>query len=192
MTKLKMLRATTAVVAGLTFGAGVGVVGATSTGSVDTSGPEAKVRVDNSTYARIHNDNDVKVENKNSQRASSGDAKVKLNTTGGDAKSGDASNANSLSADLSVDNSGSCGCVNGSGEGSGLDVNTSGPRAHVKVDNSTNLKVYNDNYVKVQNTNYQSAYTGDATVSLNTTGGSATTGSASNTNSTDVTVSISN
>ncbi len=192
MKKLLRLATASTVVLGLTTG-----IAAAQSGSISTTGPDStnKVisRTDNS--ARIDNDNDLTVRNTNDQHSSSGDAKVRDNTTGGDATSGDASNSNSLTANVTVDNSGSMSGMNwGSSSADPGSIDNTGPdSSNVVVSKVKNtLTVNNDNNVSVQNTNNQSAYTGDASVSHNTTGGSATTGSASNTNSTDTTISVTN
>jgi hypothetical protein len=52
--------------------------------------------------------------------------------------------------------------------------------------------VNNDTNISVHNSNDQKAQSGDATVFGNTKGGSATSGDATNTNSTNFTFSVSN
>ncbi len=190
----KLLLGAAAVVASLSLTAGVA---AAQTGSVDTSGPSAHVKVDshNKNRVEVKNKNDVKLKNNTTQKASSGDAKVKHNTTGGDASTGDASNASALSATVGIDNSGSVGDVGcGCGDEGSLDVDTSGPGAKVKVDshNSNKVEVKNTNDVKLENKVYQSAYTGDASVTGNTTGGDASTGDASNSSSVSFSLEITN
>jgi hypothetical protein len=57
---------------------------------------------------------------------------------------------------------------------------------------NNSVRVSNDTDIRVNNDNDQHAYSGDAKVFDNTTGGSATSGSASNTNSSSFTFSVSN
>lgn len=179
-----------------TAGLAVGVAAASS---IDTTGPDSTNKVEVSSYnkAELKNKNNLNVNNNNSQSADTGDAKVKGNTTGGDAMSGDAENSNEADTSVEVDN-GACGCIadffGGSGDLGGGSISTTGPDSYNKIEvKSTNkLEVRNYNNVNVNNNNSQSASTGNATVYHNTTGGDAVSGSASNTNSTSTSVSISN
>ncbi|HEX7484036.1 MAG TPA: hypothetical protein VF281_02690 [Candidatus Saccharimonadales bacterium] len=176
-----------------------GFAGAT-TGTIDTTGPDSvnKIHSESSQRVDIDNDNDLKVNNGNSQKAWSGEAEVRDNTTGGDASSGDASNMNSFDADVSVDNSGSVGAAVAAGAGGAGDndasIENTGPDSYntVTFENRSNVDIRNDNNLYVSNHNYQTASTGDATVRHNTTGGDATTGSASNENTTSVRFDVTN
>jgi hypothetical protein len=87
--------------AGMSFG-GSGSTG----GSIDNTGPDSHNVIVNksSTSVRISNDNDINICNTNNQRATSGDATVRDNTTGGSATSGDATNTNSATFSVSVTN----------------------------------------------------------------------------------------
>lgn len=60
------------------------------------------------------------------------------------------------------------------------------------VTNTNTFTQNNSNDVEIDNNTYQTATSGDATVSGNTNAGDATSGDASNTSSTDTTVSINN
>jgi hypothetical protein len=82
-------------------GAGAGA-GAT----IEHTGPHSDnvVKYEQRSSVNIQNDNYIKVDNNNHQQATSGDAKVYGNTTGGDAVSGDATNENSTSVNISVTN----------------------------------------------------------------------------------------
>lgn len=180
-----------------TAGLAVGVAAASS--SIDTTGPDSTNKVEVSSYnkAELKNKNNLGVNNNNDQDADTGYAKVKGNTTGGDATSGDAENSNDTSTDVSVDN-GACGCIadffGGNGSTGGGSIENTGPKSYNKIEiSSTNkLEVSNYNNVSVNNNNNQNASTGSASVYHNTTGGDATSGSASNHNSTSTSVSISN
>ncbi len=180
-----------------TAGLGLGVAAA-STASIDTTGPDSYNKVEDSLHntVDIENHNKVDVDNDNDQHASTGDASVKHNTTGGDATSGDAENSNTTTTDISVGSS--CGCVdlgdlfgNGGGDNTSSIENT-GPDSTNKIEIKTynKLTVDNHNYVDVNNDNDQHAYSGDAKVYGNTTGGDATSGGASNTNSTSTSISL--
>lgn len=189
----KLLLGAAAVVASLSLTAGVA---AAQTGDVDVdaSGPGAHVKVDS------HDRNGVKVRNKTNaavnngtyQKAESGDAKVKHNTTGGSATSGAASNGTALSVSASVNNSEGTEGLGSGGAAGNVTVDASGPSSKVKVDS------HDKNYVSVKNTlNFsvnnnttQKAETGDASVTGNTTGGDATSGSAANTSSSSVSLTV--
>lgn len=173
-------------------------VGVAAASSISNTGPDShnKVEVSTNNSAEVSNHNHLNANNDNSQAASSGDAKVKDNTTGGDATSGDATNSNDVTTDVTVNNGGSCGCMSDmfSTELPSGSIDTTGPDSKNTIEFKINnrLEVRNDNNVSVNNNNEQSASTGDARVEHNTTGGDATTGSASNTSSTSTSVSISN
>jgi hypothetical protein len=75
-----------------------------------------------------------------------------------------------------------------------VDVDASGPGAHVRVDShdKNKVRVANKTNAKVYNDTWQHADSGDARVSHNTTGGNATSGGANNSNSTTNNVNVSN
>lgn len=180
---------------GLIVGLAGGIAGATS-GSIDTTGPDSwnEIRVENENEVRIENDNDVHVSNMNHQDARTGEAEVEDNTNGGDAESGSASNENSFSAHISVDNGSGMGDMMGEmGDWDGS-IDTTGPDSHNKIsfENENEVRIENDNNVHIQTSNCQTAHSGDAEVSHNTNAGSAVSGDASNTSSTSLTVSVSN
>ena len=181
-----------------TAGLAVGVAAASSA-SLDSTGPQShnSVKDTTSTNVDVHSTNNVGVNNGNSQGASTGDAKTKDNTTAGDATTGAASNSNDVST--TVDSSGSCGCTDlsgllGGGTGGNNDstISNTGPQSHNTVDISSKTEVHlsTTNNVNVNNNNTQSASSGKAEVSDNTTGGSATSGDASNDNSTTTSLSF--
>src|SRR5690606_28615089 len=110
----RLLRSAAGVVMGLSLLTGVA---AANTGSIDTTGPGShnKVKATNTVNHRARNNNNVGIHNFNGQHANTGDAKVKWNTTGGDASTGSASNSNSFNASLSLTNTNS-----GSGLGNSI------------------------------------------------------------------------
>jgi len=73
-------------------------------------------------------------------------------------------------------------------------ISTTGPNSTQTISTvvSTNTSVVNNNNVAITNNNTQTATSGNATVSGNTTGGNATTGNASNSNVTATTVQVNN
>jgi hypothetical protein len=179
----KLLLGAAAVVASLSLTAGVA---AAQTGNVNVaaSGPGAHVGVDShdENKAKVRNNTNAHVYNDTYQDADSGDAKTWHNTTGGSATSGAASNGNALSVSGSVNQSSGVGGMElGSGPSSHVHVN-SHDKNSVSVKNNVNFKVSNDTT--------QKAETGDASVVGNTTGGNATSGAASNTNSSSVSLTV--
>jgi hypothetical protein len=177
-----------------------GFAGAT-TGTIDTTGPDSNNTINSDTRydLDVDNDNDLRVDNDNDQRAWTGDAEAEDNTEAGDAASGNAMNENALEAEVTVDNSASVGAAGELGGGAGSDENqasieNTGPDSNneVNFDSRTNIDINNDNDLRVNNDNNQTASSGDATVEHNTTGGSATTGDATNTNTTTIRFNVTN
>jgi len=200
-----MIKLKKAVGAGvLSLGLVVGLAGfaGAATGTIGTTGPGSDnyISHESSTELDVENDNDVRLTNKNHQYASSGDAEVKGNTTGGDATSGDGENDNSVDATIEIDNSQTAGAFEGVGSGSGSgnggesSIDTTGPKSDntVKTESKVEIDVDNDNNIHVYNNNDQVAKSGDAEVRYNTTGGDATSGSVTNTNSATFTVRVTN
>jgi hypothetical protein len=172
-----------------------GVVAANS-GSIDTTGPDSDntVSFTDVSALSVDNKNDVDANLDTDQHASSGDAKVNHNTTGGDATSGDADNENSVDGSVEIDNGSACDCVGeGSGSSSG-DISNTGPDSnnHITNTSSHTVSISNDNDIDFDSDVDQHAYSGDARVEDNTTGGNATSGSVSNTSNTTFSFSISN
>jgi hypothetical protein len=165
---------------------------------INTTGPGSTNRVSVHKTNRFTqtNNNDVDIRNRNNQRATSGDATVRFNTHGGDATSGNASNDNSTDASVSISNDSSAGLGGGGfwGGGGAGSIDTTGPGSRNTITSTTNnsVRVTNNNDVDINNSNTQTARTGDATVRYNTFGGDATSGDATNTNSSSFSVDISN
>lgn len=92
-----------------------------------------------------------------------------------------------LSLGLVVGLSGFAGATTGT-------IDTTGPDSSntIKSDTSYRVDVDNDNNLKVHNNNHQKAWTGDAKVHDNTTGGDAATGAAWNDNAFEADVSVDN
>ncbi|MDB5187072.1 MAG: hypothetical protein JWM07_544 [Candidatus Saccharibacteria bacterium] len=85
---------------------GGGNGGSDNEATIENTGPDSvnRVNFDSRTNIDIQNDNNLYVHNDNNQTASSGDATVKHNTTGGDATTGDATNTNMTSVKFNVTN----------------------------------------------------------------------------------------
>lgn len=185
----------------LSLGLVVGLAGfaGASSGTIGTTGPDSENEVTHESDVDMDfdNRNDLNLDNRNDQYASSGEAEVEDNTTGKDAKSGNASNGNAVSATIQFDNSQTAssfdGAAGGSGSNSGT-INNTGPDSENKVEfeSRVDVDVDNDNDVRIDNDNDQTARSGDAEVRHNTTGGGATSGNVSNTSSSSFTVRITN
>lgn len=185
----------------LSLGLVVGLAGfaGASSGTIGTTGPDSENEIthESNVDMDVHNDNNVGLTNKNDQYASSGDAEAKDSTTAGGAESGKASNANSVTASVQLDNSQAASSLGSAAGGSGSNsasITNTGPDSEneVKFESRVNVDVNNDNDVHVYNDNDQTARSGDAEVEHNTTGGNATSGAVSNTSSSNFTVRITN
>lgn len=178
--------------------AGSGAAGAV-TGSISGNGNDSfnKIKATSYKQLKVENENNLRVRNDNEQKAYTGDAKVIDNYQGGNATSGAASNANSTSVSATVNNAASAGAwagvVNGGGSHN-VTISENGNDSFNKVEikDVTKVRVENENNVRVSNNNEQRASSGDAKVIDNYSGGNATSGAASNTNSTSVTLNLSN
>lgn len=192
----RLARATIAAVTVLGLGV-PGIVGATS--SIGTTGPDSTNTIETKEKNKwtVKNNNNLSLDSSAKQTADTGSAKVKDNTTGGDATSGDASNDNTVSAAVDIDNSGSSTPPAGFGSGGTLGGSIDGPTGPDSTNTITEtlkntVKVTNNNNVSISNSVSQSATSGDATVKHNTTGGDATTGDASNTSSSTFELTVTN
>lgn len=178
-----------------------GGLAAANSGTIEETGPDShnEIKYENESNVDLDNNTTVSANINANQDAESGDAKVWGNTTGGDAESGDADNENEVEATLEIDNSGSssaalsCACQNGGGGSDGSIENT-GPDSwnKIKFNDTNNVTVSNNTTVSFTSNTNQSASTGDAWVKHNTTGGDATTGSASNSSSSSFSLSVTN
>jgi hypothetical protein len=190
----KLLRKAATVATALSI-AGGGIAGIAGASSITNTGFNSDNTVNQNTRVRQHvdNDNNVRVRNFNGQLTATGDAKTTKNTTGGDATSGNASAANTTTTTLAITNT--TPAVGGLGGGTGDNsIDTTGASSTNTINNNTSVRmsVDNDNSVRVSNVSLQGSFSGDAKVSENTTGGSATSGDASATNSTTTSITITN
>lgn len=181
-----------------TLGLGLGVAAADSATLGGTTGPHSnnQVSTTNENNAHALNVNGVGVNNVALQGAGSGNADASGNTTAGDAVTGDATASNSAVTTLTVTNDSSLGTGLGVGDSDNaatLDA-TTGPNSNnqVNVDNEDNSQTTNVNLVGVTNFTGQDVSTGSAKVNGNTTGGSAISGAATASSSSDTTVTLSN
>lgn len=186
---------------GLVVGlSGFSGVAQAATAKITKTGPDSfnKVKTKTIKKAKVTNNNHLGVANSNAQSASTGDAKVKHNTTGGDAKTGAAANNNTTKVTGTVSNTGAAtaaaAALSGGGGSSNSTIDTTGPDSTniIKETNVSKYKVTNNNTISVSNTNTQTATSGNASVYDNTTGGDATSGNATNTNSTTVDLKLTN
>lgn len=191
----KISRIIAIAVLALSLGSGVA---SAATGTIGTTGPDSnnEITVNNHEKREVRNHNSVRVDNDSKQYAHTGEAEVGHNTTGGDATTGDTANDNMTRANVSVSNVSASHAVLSSG-GSGSDsgsINNTGPDSNnvIKFDNNNSVEVDNHNYVNVDNWSYQTATSGDAKVYGNTTGGDATSGDATNVNTSEFTIRIEN
>lgn len=197
--KKQFYRAAAASVLGLSLL--TGAAAADNSGHISgPTGPNSynKVTANTNVNRRVTNTNNVSAYNSNSQTAYSGRVEVEHNTTAGNAMSGAATNANSTNATLNVNNAPSSAAAGGIGGGSWNATGTiSGPTGPdsvnvVKSNTNVNTSVSNTNNLSVTNTNYQQASSGSAEVEGNTTGGSAVSGNASNTNNSTFSFNVTN
>jgi hypothetical protein len=197
---MKMQKKLGAAVLSLGLVVGLSGFAGAATGTIDDTGPRSDNTIHSETSQRVEveNDNDVDVENNNDQTAETGNAEVRDNREGGDAETGNALNENETNAAVSVDNSASVGALaewggNGSGEHEATIENT-GSRSdnHVTIESRSTVDIDNDNDLSIVNNNNQTATSGDAEVRDNREGGSATTGDATNTNSTTIRFDVTN
>lgn len=184
----------------LSLGLVLGVAGFANaqSGTIETTGPGSDNKVSHEVRTDIdyRNDNDLDLENDTDQHASSGDSEVRWSTTGGDAMTGSAMNSSTVSADITVENSSSVAQTVGSVEAPSFEgaITNTGPGSdnEVEYESNTDIDVNNDNDIDIDNDVDQSAWSGDAEVVGNTTGGNAVSGNVSNTSSSSFTVRIAN
>jgi hypothetical protein len=193
----KLIRGAATVVASLSLAGGfAGIAGATSSGSISTTGPGSRNNVTSEYKVKttVKNTNQLGVTNANEQGANSGSVGVYRNTTGGDAGSGDVATTNATSVSATVTNA-SMGVSDPSlGSGGSGSIDTTGPDSQNTVSSKTDVttNLTNDNYLTVTNTSSQEASSGSAKVAGNTSGGSATSGSVTESNMTTVSLDVNN
>jgi len=190
----KLIRLAALVVMGASLSTGFA---AAQSGTISTTGPSSnnEIKFRTSNHRTVENTTNATVGNTNPQTATSGAVLVASNTTAGGAGTGMAHNDSLLSTTVAVNNSGSdtCGCGTMGGSDS-ASIGTTGPNSNnqVRIENSNRSRVTNTSNLMVSNVNTQTATSGAAQVSNNTTGGSATSGEASNISTAQVTFNVTN
>jgi len=163
-----------------------GMASAATMTTVQETGPNSDQRVN------VTKDNDVDLTNnnnttagvRNSQRAESGDATVRHNTNGEDARTGSADTDFTVKANVKHANASSntyalngddCACDD---DGVTTNIRNTGPRSDVRVNvvDKNEVDVVNNNNTTFDISNTQTTTSGDAKVAGNTNGGDATTG----------------
>lgn len=197
---MKIARSAGAVVTSLGLVVGLsGFAGATA-GTIGFTGPSSNNQISSllNNNANLLNNNNLNANNLNNQVAQSGFASVTGNTFGGMAQTGPANNFNASNVSAVVTNNaglgGGWGAWFAAPAGSVASINTTGPYSNNQVafTANNNLNVNNNNNINVNNTNTQTALSGGASVAFNTTGGSAITGAATNTNTQTVNLGVNN
>jgi len=196
--KFKQLLGATISSLGLVAGLSGGMVSAQGA-AIDTTGPDSTNTITYTDTATVvvDNSNTVSGSNENDQSSTSGRAEVEHNTSGGSARSGAASNKTSFGARVSINNAASDSSdMGGAGNNKNISsrITETGPDStnEIAIDNTRDVVITNTNDLSITNTNTQTARSGSAEVEDNTTGGSATTGNATNTSSEALTFTISN
>ena len=199
MNKLTRISATVASSVALVAGF-AGVAGASP--SISTTGPDSYNRISHHHTVRttVRNTNDVHLTNNNPQSAYTGRVEVERNTTVGDVSSGYATNHSTLNADVTVDNTSASSAamdtsMGGGGGGMGdASIHLTGPDSTnvISSKNSVTTTVTNNNDIHVTNNNSQQASTGNVEVEKNTSVGNVTSGDATNTSNTTLSVNVTN
>ncbi|HUO61978.1 MAG TPA: hypothetical protein VMT96_00815 [Candidatus Bathyarchaeia archaeon] len=196
---MKIAKSAGAVMTSLGLVVGLsGLAGATA-GNIGLTGPLSNNTITSNlnNNANINNNNSLSVDSWNSQTAKTGKAVVANNTFGGSAISGDALNCNYQGVSALFNNN-----QFGAGSLPGLflpnndfaSISATGPGSNnvVALNTNNNLNVTNNNNIDVQSSNTQTAKTGKALVTGNTSGGSAISGDATNSNSQAVSIAVGN
>lgn len=167
--------------------AGAATEGGPAAAELSTEGPNSPVGIEGSSTGIYDNFYNASISNTLNQTAKSGNAAVTLNTTGGNALSGNATNmANVLNLLMSsaapLQNGLATFTQNIYGDVQGdilIDPSQLPSSASLSSNNAPNNLTINSKATGVINNNITlDSTSGDATVSQNTTGGNATTGNA--------------
>ena len=192
--KKQLVRAAATTVLGISLTTGFAAA------DINTTGPQSSNNTNTSLSSKeeVRNNNNVRVHSDGYQRANSGNAVVTNSTNAGSASTGVADNFRSVDVDARVSNTAASSSalshsmtLPAAGTGN---ISNTGPNSSNNINYSAKLetKVTNDNDIKVHSYSSQTADSGDAIVSNNTNGGSASTGDAINTSTERYTFSISN
>lgn len=196
----KLLKSSALSVAGILLSVGA-VTASAQSGSIEGTGPDSDNTITHAAtvITTVSNTTELDADVDIDQDADSGTAVTSTNTEAGDAASGAAENESSFMATVEVDNSGAAdvvdnsmgGATAGAGESS---IETTGPGSEnsVTTTHTVSTTVVNDVNLDVDVDVDQDAESGDATVTNNTMGGSATSGDVSNTSSTSLSFMVHN
>lgn len=177
------------------------------TASINNTGPKSiniirsghSARKRRTLRVQVSNDNNVNLRVHTHQAAQTGDATVAVNTTGGNATSGNSENNNGLLAVVDILNGGhegnQCDLCSGSEAADAAAIVNTGPKSTNIIVDGCGCGGYqqtNSNDIGLNVGTGQHADTGDAKVLKNTEGGDATSGDATNNNNTQVDIVIEN
>lgn len=167
------------------------------TASIHLTGPDSNNHIRFSNHNRFTqvNHNSVNLTNANHQSAKSGDVSLSHNTVvHGGAQSGNATNHNASQNVVAISNQSPTFAPGTSGHNT-ASINTTGPGSHnqIKLHNSSDTNLVNHNAVSISNSNHQTATSGDVNINHNTVvDGGGHSGDATNHNSTENEVSVTN
>lgn len=196
----KLFRIAAVAVTGLSFAApGIASVSAQTASVIDTGpGSSNVVTFTGTNTANLLNSNTVGVTALTPQTAVSGAASATFNTTVGGVGSGTAVNANTGGVGVGITNSNSAALAAAAAANNNAaataTINHTGPLSINSITSTANNTaiVTNLNTVNVSNTTIQTAASGAASASFNTTAGGVTSGAVSNSNNLNTQVVISN
>jgi hypothetical protein len=193
--KKKLLRLTAVSVMALSVSTGVA---AANSGSIDGTGRDStnKVTFADRSEQRVRNNADANLEHNNVQNSTSGDARVHNNETGGDALSGGVTSDSLVSAKANVNNSASSAAAfaNGAAADHTGTVSNTGQDSYNSVSfrSHDSVKVSNNTSVNMTNNSTQNTASGKASVTNNTNGGGATSGTVTSLNTTELDLTVTN
>jgi hypothetical protein len=164
--------------------------------TISNTGPNSnnQVSFNSGSKVKVVNNNNVAVKNYTSQTAHTGNSNVSGNTNGGSTSTGHATNNNSTNTAVMVHNDTGSSWGGSSTSTANATIHNTGPYSNNQIgyNSWSSYSSTNNNNVNVSNSTNQYASSGDANVSGNTNGGSATTGNSTNNNSTNTEVEIHN
>lgn len=197
---MKIAKTAGAVVTSLGLVVGMSAFAGATSGNFTNSGDDNTntASTTTTTTTSLQNNNNAGVLNFNLQAGKSGKAVVHGNSSDGSATTGDVSNTSNTSTGVTISNTNSNSAAFMAGPAVAPDtsatVMNSGDHNQntVTTNTTTTTSVQNNNNVFVGNLNLQAGSSGDAIVHGNSSTGSATTGSVSNSSTTSTTINVSN
>lgn len=130
----------------------------------------------------LENENDVELSSTTIQSSASGDIVIDGNTTVGDVGSGDTRNTQTNEVDVEIDNSALVESL--------PDPVAPASNNHHHRGYRMEMDIENENDIEISNTIEQTATSGTVTVTDNTTVGDVTSGSATNTSTNTISISV--